>query len=52
VNAAYEGHCHAAREIAEAYFDATEIARLIVEEAHLPAHERPGTPTRAGRRST
>ena len=37
VNAAYDRNCHAAREIAEAYFDATEVARFIVETALRPA---------------
>jgi len=36
VNADYERNCRAAREIAEAYFDATKIARLIVEAALRP----------------
>jgi hypothetical protein len=40
VNAAYDRHCHAAREIAETYFDASEVARSIVESALRPATTR------------
>jgi glycosyltransferase involved in cell wall biosynthesis len=36
VNGAYERNCRAARELAETYFDATEIARSIVETALQP----------------
>ena len=37
VNAAYDRNCQAAREIAQAYFDATEVTRSIVETALAPA---------------
>ena len=33
VNADYERHCHSAREIAEAYFDARQIAERILNVA-------------------
>ncbi len=33
VNAAYDSNCRAAREIAESYFDATEVANRIIETA-------------------
>lgn len=52
VNASYERHCRAAREIAESYFDARKILPTILDAAlHGGAgtsdHAPPGTPVRS-----
>jgi hypothetical protein len=48
VNAAYDRNCQAAREIAETYFDATEVTRSIVETALGPAVGRLPIPGEVG----
>jgi len=48
VNAAYDRNCQAAREIAETCFDATEVARSIIETALGPAVARLPIPGEVG----